>query len=321
MSYLGSWKIDDALTFPAITHDFATGALTDADAVPAYRVYEDETGTAILTGNMAKLDDASTTGFYSEQITLSAANGLEKGKCYTIYITAAVDSVTGGQHHTFQIEAEVDANSVSNIGSGVITAASIATDAIGAAELADGAITAATFATGAIDAAALAADAGTEIGTAVWATAARSLTVLDEDSTTLDLDTTIRAAVGLAAANLDTQIGDLPTNAELATSQASADDATLSAIAALNNLSAAQVNAEVLDVLATDTYAEPGVGVPTSTTTLAAKINYLYKAWRNKVTQTATTYTLYGDDASTAHQAATVSDDGTTFTKGEVGSG
>jgi hypothetical protein len=114
MSFLGSWKIDDNLIFPAITHRFDTGALTDADAVPAYRVYEDETSTAILTGNMAKLDDTNTTGFYSEQIALSAANGFEKGKCYTVYITAAVNSVTGGQHHTFQIEAEVDSNTVSD---------------------------------------------------------------------------------------------------------------------------------------------------------------------------------------------------------------
>lgn len=140
MSYLGSWKIDDLLTFPAITHRFDTGALTDADSVPAYRVYEDETSTAIVTGNMAKLDDANTTGFYSEQITLSAANGFEKGKCYTVYITAAVNSVTGGSFHTFQVEAEVDANSVSNIGSGVITATAIAADAIGASELAADAV-------------------------------------------------------------------------------------------------------------------------------------------------------------------------------------
>ena len=81
-------------------------------------------------------------------------------------------------------------------GSGAITAASIATDAItnakiaanaiGASEIADGAIDAATFAAGAITASAiaadaigaseLAADAATEIGTAVWATAARTLT-------------------------------------------------------------------------------------------------------------------------------------------------
>lgn len=133
--YLGSWAIDNLLTFPANTHAPSTGAATDADAVPAYRVYEDETGTAILTGNMAKLDDANTTGFYSEQITLSAANGFEKGKCYTVYISAAVGGVTGTMAHTFQIEAEVDANVVSDktgygLADNAITAAKIATDAV-----------------------------------------------------------------------------------------------------------------------------------------------------------------------------------------------
>lgn len=62
------------------------------------------------------------------------------------------------------------------------------------------------LAANAITAAATAADFGTEVGTAVWATATRTLTSLDEDSTTLDLDATIRAAVGLASANLDTQL-------------------------------------------------------------------------------------------------------------------
>lgn len=79
----------------------------------------------------------------------------------------------------------------------------------------------------------------------VWAVGTRSLTVLDEDSTTLDLDATIRAAVGLASANLDTQVGDLPTNSEFTAALAGADDATLAAIAALNNLSAAQVRTEL----------------------------------------------------------------------------
>lgn len=55
----------------------------------------------------------------------------------------------------------------------------------------------------------------------------------------------IRAAVGLASANLDTQLDALPTNAELATALGTADDAVLAAVAALNNISAAQVNAEV----------------------------------------------------------------------------
>lgn len=63
----------------------------------------------------------------------------------------------------------------------------------------------------------------------------------------------VRTAVGLASANLDTQLADLPTNAELETALGTADDAVLAAIAALINLSAAQVNAEVVDVLRTDT--------------------------------------------------------------------
>lgn len=82
------------------------------------------------------------------------------------------------------------------------------------AVVATGGINALSFAGSAITAAALAADAGTEIGTAVWASATRTLSALDEDSTTLDLDATIRAAVGLASANLDTQLDALPTAVE-----------------------------------------------------------------------------------------------------------
>ncbi len=83
----------------------------------------------------------------------------------------------------------------------------------------------------------------------------------------------------------------------------------------------ADVNAEVVDALATDTYAEPSQEAPAATNTLAKKIGYLFKAWRNKSTQTATTYSLYADDAVTVDQKATTGDDATTFTKGEVGTG
>ncbi len=99
----GPFYIDDLLTFTANTHAAATGAATDADSVPAYRVYEDETGTAILTGSMAKLDDGNTVGFYSEQITLSAANGFEVGKSYSVYVSAAVSSVTGTVSGGFKV--------------------------------------------------------------------------------------------------------------------------------------------------------------------------------------------------------------------------
>ena len=83
----------------------------------------------------------------------------------------------------------------------------------------------------------------------------------------------------------------------------------------------ASINGEVVDALNVDTYAEPGQGAPGATISLAAKINYLYKAWRNRSTQNATTYSLYNDDATTIDQKATVSDNGTTADKGEVGTG
>lgn len=83
----------------------------------------------------------------------------------------------------------------------------------------------------------------------------------------------------------------------------------------------AAINAEVVDTLNVDTYAEPGQGIPPATASLVAKIGYLFKAWRNRKTATATTATLYADDGTTADQASTISDDGSTFTYGEWGTG
>ncbi len=94
--------IGDNLTFTICTHDPDTGVLTDADAVPTYRVYEDETAVAIATGTMSKLDDANTTGFYAETLAVLAANGYADGKTYTIYIAATVDSDTGGIAFSFK---------------------------------------------------------------------------------------------------------------------------------------------------------------------------------------------------------------------------
>ena len=100
--------IGNNLVFSICTHDPDTGVLTDADSAPQYRIYEDETATAILTGNMAKLDDANTTGFYTELIACTSGNGFEDGKTYTIYIEATVDSDTGGISYGFTASTFVD---------------------------------------------------------------------------------------------------------------------------------------------------------------------------------------------------------------------
>ena len=67
--------------------------------------------------------------------------------------------------------------------------------------------------------------------------------------------------------------------------------------------------------------AEPAQGAPAASTDPLTKLDYLYKAWRNKKTQTATTMSLYDDAGTTVDQKATISDDGTTYTHGELGTG
>jgi len=81
------------------------------------------------------------------------------------------------------------------------------------------------------------------------------------------------------------------------------------------------VNAEVDNALTVTTYAEPSKGAPGATVSLKDKIGFLYKAWRNKATQTATTYSLFNDDASTVDHDAAVSDDTATATRGEMTDG
>ena len=118
MGCQSSVVLGNNLTFSVTTHDPDTGVLTDADAVPSYRIYEDETATAILTGDMAKLDDVNTMGFYTEKITCSAANGFEVGKSYTVYIEATVDGDKGGITYAFTVEYSVWADTVAEMSQG-----------------------------------------------------------------------------------------------------------------------------------------------------------------------------------------------------------
>jgi len=98
--------IGDDLTFSINTHDPEIGDSSDADAAPTYRVYEHETATPILSGLMAELDAANTTGFYAETIACTAANGFEARKTYTIYIEALVDGHPGTNSYNFRVVEE-----------------------------------------------------------------------------------------------------------------------------------------------------------------------------------------------------------------------
>ena len=171
-----------------------------------------------------------------------------------------------------------------------------------------------------ITAAATAADFTTEIQTGLATAANLSTLQTTANDILIDTGTTLPATLATIAGYIDTEIGtlqtsvnDLPTNGELTTALSGL--ATAASISALNNISAAQVNAEMVDVLATDTYAEP-TGVPAATASLATKLGRIHQVLRNKLEVTATDKTLY-DDAGAALWKKALSDDGTTYTEGE----
>ena len=229
-------------------------------------------------------------------------------------------------------------------GSGAITAASIASDAITAAKIADGAIDAATFAAGAINAAAIATDAITSAKIAADAIGASELAA--------DAITEIQSGLATAAALttvddfLDTEIAGLVTDMATVLARLTAtrvgyldklnitgnvanqgsvdtiDDfldteiaSIISSIAALNNISGSDVLSQVNTALNT-AISELGVAAPSATPTMRTGLMLLYMALRNRSTTTATVQTIQNDAGATIASGA-VSDDGTTFTKGE----
>ncbi len=159
--------------------------------------------------------------------------------------------------------------------------------------------------------------AGDEWHSAAWVihTAAQTFDTMDTNIDGILADTNElqgdwanggRLDVILDARASQTSVDDLPTNSELATALTAADDATLAAIAALNNLSAAQVNAEVVDVLRTDT-------IPDSYATDGAQptiAQALLMVWQflSERAVSGTTVTVKKPDGSTSAMTFTLSD-------------
>ncbi len=165
---------------------------------------------AYTTPTINETDVTNMPGWYEllldEDMTLDAG---DQSQAVALHITHAGMAPARLQFELYR--PSVTAGETLNVSSGALNAIS------------DGLLVAAKFGADFITAAKIAADVGTEIATAVWASATRLLTagtniVLAKGTGVTgfnDLDAAgVRAAVGLASANLDTQIGDLPTVAE-----------------------------------------------------------------------------------------------------------
>ena len=164
---------------------------------------------------------------------------------------------------------------------GAINAAALGADAITAAKIADDAIAAEHLATGTIVAATFAANAITS---------------------TVVADNTVTAA---------------KLNADCITNAKIADDAIGAENLATDAISADALSSAAVDEIWAKAMSDLAQGAPSVTASVFTAINYLYEAWRNKTTTTATLITLTKDDGSTGLVKSTISDDGTTFTKGE----
>lgn len=165
-----------------------------------------------------------------------------------------------------------------------------------------------------------------------WGTAARTVTAATNITSdgaainatagvvdTVNLTNTLTTYTGNTPQTADhtAAIADIPTVAEFnARTLVSASYALEATVGALNNISAADVNAQMLDVLNVDTFAELS-SVPAATSTLVDKISWIFALHRNKITQTATLQSVRNDADSGNIATSVTSGDGTTTTKGE----
>ena len=180
-----------------------------------------------------------------------------------------------------------------------------------------------TLATDAVNAAALAASAVAEIQSGLASQA--SVDAVDDY-----IDTEMAAVL----AAVDTEIAAIKAKTDLipaspaavGSAMTLATDAVNAAVlaasavaeiqAGLSTLTAGQVNAEVVDALSVDAYAEPG-SVPGATSSLAAKLSWLFTLARNRHITTATQDRVRNDADSADIGAAALGDDGMAFSRGK----
>jgi len=139
--------------------------------------------------------------------------------------------------------------------------------------------------------------------------------------TDIDLNTALSAStIGVCTTNTD-----LVTAAAIKTAIEAAGSSLALILADTGTdgviLKAAGLNADAITAIWAKAMSDLAQGAPSATASVLDAINYLYEAWRNKITTTATLVTVMKDDGTTGLVKSTISDDATTFTKGEMASG
>lgn len=190
-------KLEDILHGTFATFNPNTGANKDADSTPSLTVYE-EGGTTVTTD--ASITNVST-GRYRWQFTVAAASGFEQGKFYDVWVSATVtgtDTVTQAAPVVSFRASLQTIDDISAVSSGTIQ--SIVSSGVTSTQSTQ-ASNAQIGASGALQA---------------YDPPTRAELTSDKDEIIASgiTQSGVRTAVGLASANLDTQLDNIPTVTE-----------------------------------------------------------------------------------------------------------
>jgi hypothetical protein len=261
--------------------------------------------------------------FDTVRLGLTALPAAVPGATGGVFIagTNAATTITTGLTTTFTGNLTGSVASVSG-------AVGSVTGAVGS--IAANGINAASIATDAIDSDAIAANGATEIADAVWnSTRAGHATggTFGEGVASVQGNVTgsvgsVTGAVGSVTGAVGSVTGAVASvTGAVGSVSGNVGGNVTGSVGSLAAQAQTDVKNQVVAALITDTYPEPGQGAPGVNISLKDKIGYLYKAFRNKITQTSTTLSIFNDDTTTVDQKATVSDDSTTYTRSEISTG
>lgn len=209
--------LEDTIYLNFTTRSFSTGVPAQLAGSPVLSVLESNNATPITAGVSVQVDRAGVTGLNQATVVATSANGYEVGKSYAVYIstgTVGGVSVVGEVVGQFTIQASAAAVDLAN-----------GTDGLGAIKTETAAIKAKTDNLPAAPAATGDCITATGVRTAVGLASANLDTQIDALPTAAEIQSGlstldaagVRTAVGLATGNLDTQLGTLATASALAT--------------------------------------------------------------------------------------------------------
>ena len=328
MSYLGDFRLGDTFDTKFTTTAASTGAPTTLAGTPVISAYVGNSTTQITAGITLTVDFDTVTGLHNVRVVATSGNGYATASNYQLVITTGTvggTSAVGYVIAEFSIEARsaimpttaARTLDVSATGEAGVDWANVggATTSVSLTNTTVATVTTTTTATNLTNLPAITANWLTAAGIAAGALDGKGNWNIGKTGYTLTATTGLGNQTADITGSLSGSVGSVTGAVGSVTGNVGGNlTGTVGSLAAQAK---ADVNAEVVDALATDTYAEPGQGSPAATTTLAAKINYLYKSWRNKKDNDGTTTKLYSDDDATVDQKQTTGVSAGTVTKGE----